>query len=79
MNNDIFAGKWKQMRGRVKEWWGEITDDDLDVIDGRADRLAGKLQEKYGWAKDRAEQEIDRRLREMDDDPGGRHHRDASR
>jgi uncharacterized protein YjbJ (UPF0337 family) len=66
MNSDVFAGKWKQMKGQVKEWWGNLTDDDLDVIDGKADRLAGKLQERYGWAKDRAEQEISRRLREMD-------------
>ena len=66
MNSDVLAGQWKQMRGRVKEWWGQLTDDDLDVIDGRADRLAGKLQQRYGWAKDRAEQEISTRLEQLE-------------
>lgn len=69
MNRDVFAGKWKQMRGHVKEWWGKITDDDLDVIDGKADRLAGRLQERYGWAKERAEEEIAGRMHEIDN-PG---------
>ena len=80
MNSDVFSGKWKQMRGKVKEWWGNLTDDDLDVIDGKADRLAGKLQERYGWAKERAEEEIGRRMREMDN-PGAERdrHRSESR
>ncbi len=66
MNKDVFAGRWKQMRGRVREWWGQLTDDDLDVIDGKMDRLAGRLQERYGWAKERAEEEIARRLRDVE-------------
>ena len=53
MNTDIVEGKWKQMRGQVKEWWGKLTDDDFDVIAGKKDKLIGKLQEKYGWAKRR--------------------------
>jgi len=57
MNNDVMEGKWKQLRGRVKETWGKLTDDDLDKIEGRWDRLAGTLQEKYGYARDRAEAE----------------------
>ena len=58
MNKDIIAGKWTQMKGKVKEKWGDLTDDDIDVAEGNAQYLAGKLQEKYGWAKDRAEKEV---------------------
>lgn len=58
MNRDILEGKWKQMRGRMKETWGKLTDDDLDRVDGRLDRLAGLLQSKYGYARDKAEEEI---------------------
>jgi uncharacterized protein YjbJ (UPF0337 family) len=45
MNADIMEGKWKQMRGQMKEWWGKLTDDDFDVIAGRRDKLVGTLQE----------------------------------
>lgn len=58
MNWDIIQGKWKQLKGSVKEKWGELTDDELDQIEGNKDKLAGKLQEKYGWTKDQAEAEI---------------------
>ena len=58
MNNDIVAGKWTQLKGRIREKWGELTDDDFDVAHGNAEYLSGKLQERYGWAKDRAEREI---------------------
>ena len=44
MNQDILTGKWKQMRGQVKQWWGRLSDDDLDRIDGAMDKLAGALQ-----------------------------------
>jgi uncharacterized protein YjbJ (UPF0337 family) len=64
MEADVLKGKWKQMRGDVKVWWGDLTDDDLDKIDGNKDRLVGKLQEKYGWAKGDAESEVDRRMKE---------------
>ena len=66
MNADIMEGKWKQMRGQMKEWWGKLTDDDFDVIAGKKDQLVGKLQEKYGWAKRDAEDEVARRFREID-------------
>ena len=46
MNSDVFAGKWKQMRGQAKEWWGKLTDDDLEQIDGKRDKLVGILQER---------------------------------
>lgn len=62
--NDVLAGNWKQMKGQVKEWWGDLTDDDLTKIDGKRDRLVGALQERYGYAKERAETEVTRRLDE---------------
>jgi uncharacterized protein YjbJ (UPF0337 family) len=52
-------GNWKQMRGRVKERWGKLTDDDLTVIAGRRDQLEGMIQERYGYAKERARREIE--------------------
>jgi uncharacterized protein YjbJ (UPF0337 family) len=66
MNRDILEGNWKQMRGQVKEWWGELTDDDLDRIDGKKDQLIGRLQERYGYTRERAEEEVNRRLSESD-------------
>jgi uncharacterized protein YjbJ (UPF0337 family) len=66
MNTDVMAGKWKQMRGQMKEWWGKLTDDDFDVIAGNRDQLIGKLQERYGWAKRDAEDEVARRMREIE-------------
>lgn len=58
MNWNRIEGNWKQIKGRVQEQWGKLTDDDLDVVAGRRDQLAGKLQERYGMAIDRAETEI---------------------
>lgn len=58
MNWDIIQGKWKQLKGQTQEKWGELTNDELDQIDGNKDQLAGKLQEKYGWTKDEADKEI---------------------
>ncbi len=66
MNQDIVKGQWKQIRGKAKEWWGKLTDDDLDLIHGNRDRLIGKLQERYGYNKERAIQELNRRLEELD-------------
>lgn len=58
MNWDQIEGNWKQFKGKVKEKWGELTDDDLQVIGGKRDKLIGKLQEKYGIAKEEAEKEL---------------------
>ncbi len=58
MNSDIIKGKWKQLSGRIRERWGNLTDDDLDVAEGHSDYLAGKLQERYGWTKEKAQQEL---------------------
>jgi uncharacterized protein YjbJ (UPF0337 family) len=52
-------GNWKQFKGRAKEKWGRLTDDDLDVIKGRQDQLEGKIQERYGLAKDQAKKDVD--------------------
>lgn len=59
MNWDIIQGKWTQIKGSAKEEWGELTQDDIDVIDGQRDQLIGKLQERYGVAKDEAEKMVD--------------------
>ena len=66
MNADVLKGKWKQLRGEVKKWWGDLTDDDFEKIDGERDKLVGRLQERYGYAKEQAEAEVDRCLREYD-------------
>jgi uncharacterized protein YjbJ (UPF0337 family) len=58
MNNDILAGNWKQFKGNMLEQWGKLTDDDLDVVAGRRDQIVGKLQERYGLAKDEAERQV---------------------
>ena len=52
-------GNWKQMKGKVNEQWGKLTDDDLDVIAGKQDQLEGRLQQRYGYAKDQAQKEVD--------------------
>ena len=57
LNSDQISGMWKQARGKVKEQWGKLTDDDLDQIAGRSEQLAGKLRERYGMAREKAEQE----------------------
>jgi uncharacterized protein YjbJ (UPF0337 family) len=59
MNWDQVEGKWKQVKGGVKERWGKLTDDDLDTIAGRRDQLVGKLQERYGITREQAEREIE--------------------
>jgi len=66
MNADVLKGRWKQIRGKAKEWWGELTDRELDEVDGRMEELVGLLQVKYGYAKEAAEKEIDKRLGEYE-------------
>jgi uncharacterized protein YjbJ (UPF0337 family) len=58
MNWDRIEGNWKQFKGKVKERWGKLTDDELDVIAGKRDQLSGKLQKAYGISKEEAEQQI---------------------
>ena len=62
MNTDVFEGKWKQIRGEAKAWWGKLTDDDLDRAAGKLDVLTGLLQEKYGYTRERAADEIEKRV-----------------
>jgi uncharacterized protein YjbJ (UPF0337 family) len=67
MNKDILEGKWKQMRGEAKAWWGKLTDDDLDRAAGKYEVLAGIIQEKYGYTREQAANEIDKRVTEFED------------
>jgi uncharacterized protein YjbJ (UPF0337 family) len=64
MNSDVFAGKWKQVQGSMKEWWGKLTDDDIVKIEGNRDKLLGAIQERYGYTREKAEDEIKRRFPE---------------
>ena len=67
MNTDTFEGRWRQMRGELRSWWGKLSENDFEKIAGRKDRLLGMLQEKYGYTREAAQQEIDRRFREYDE------------
>ena len=58
MNNDRVQGQWKQWKGQLKERWGRLTDDDLDVIAGRRDQLLGRIQERHGIAKEEADRQV---------------------
>jgi uncharacterized protein YjbJ (UPF0337 family) len=59
MNWDQVEGNWKQLKGKIKEKWGKLTDNDLTTLSGKKDQLAGLLQQRYGYAKDQAEKELD--------------------
>lgn len=59
MNKDIIKGKWNQIKGEAKKQWGDLTNDEMDEIEGNYDKMTGKLQEKYGYSKERAEKEAD--------------------
>jgi uncharacterized protein YjbJ (UPF0337 family) len=62
MNKDVFEGQWKQIRGEAKAWWGKLTDNDLDRAAGKFDVFVGVLQEKYGYTREAAVDEIDKRV-----------------
>lgn len=66
MNWDTIEGNWKQFKGKIKAKWGELTDDELDLIEGDRDILVGKLQKRYGIARDEAEKEVASFEREME-------------
>jgi len=66
MNDTAVKGHWKQIRVRAKEWWGKLTDDDLDMIDGKRDQLISKLQQQYGYTKEGAAREVNARLSELE-------------
>ena len=58
MNKDIIEGNWKQLKGKVQQQWGKLTDDDYDVIAGRGTELAGRIQERYGITREEAEKQV---------------------
>ena len=66
MNEDILKGQWKQVKGQLRAWWGQLTDDDVEEIGGKTEKLLGLLQEKYGYSRERAEEEVKRRLRDYE-------------
>ena len=59
MNTDVLKGQWHQLKGSIKSQWGKLTDDDLDQVQGDAEKLAGRIQERYGYARDQAKREVD--------------------
>ena len=59
MDANILKGKWLQLKGSVREKWGQLTDDDVDKVGGNAEQLVGLIQQRYGYAKQRAEDEVD--------------------
>jgi uncharacterized protein YjbJ (UPF0337 family) len=59
MNKDIFEGTWEQLKGRIKKFWGELTDNDLKQIEGNQQEILGKLQERYGYTKEEAKKAIE--------------------
>ena len=59
MNADVLAGKWKQVQGELKKQWGKLTDDDLAIVEGQKDKLVGLVQERYGYAREQAQHEVD--------------------
>lgn len=74
MNSDRLRGQWKQVKGRIKEQWGRLTDDDLDVIAGKRQQLLGRIQERHGIAREEAQRQVEQFERhnpdvELDDSP----------
>ena len=67
MNADVLAGKWKQVQGEVKKQWGKLTDDDLMMVEGQKDKLVGLVQERYGYAREQAEREVEQFLQKYSD------------
>jgi uncharacterized protein YjbJ (UPF0337 family) len=65
MNRDTLKGQWTQLKGKLRQQWGKLTDDEIDQMQGNAEILIGKLQERYGYERERAEQEVDRWLNEQ--------------
>lgn len=67
MNKVILKGNWKELRGRVKDWWGQLNDSDLDQIQGRYEPLVGKLQKRYGYTRREAQDEVRKFLTQAND------------
>ena len=73
MNQDIIAGNWKQLKGKIQAKWGDLTDDDFKVAEGNAEYLTGKLQERYGYDRDRANTEVQEFQRTLHSDSTFKH------
>ena len=65
MNSEILKGKWNELKGSVQEQWGKLTNDDLDQAEGNRDQLIGRIQQRYGMARDEAEREVDKFLNNL--------------
>jgi uncharacterized protein YjbJ (UPF0337 family) len=78
---NILKGNWMQARGQVKAWWGDLTDDEIDEIDGNRMKLAGKLRERYGWQQTKVDSEIDRFVQSLQENRNGnqQEHRQENR
>lgn len=66
MNKNILEGQWKQIRGQARSWWGKLTDNDLDRVGGKFDVLVGLLQERYGYTREQAMNEVDTRVADFE-------------
>ena len=66
MNADVLKGKWLQLKGEARRQWGKLTDDDLDQIEGNSEKMVGKLQERYGYARAEAQLEVDKFLKSQE-------------
>lgn len=78
MNSDQFKGKWKQIKGSAKERWGKLTNDDLEIINGQLDQLIGKVQERYGIAREAAQKQVEEWSAAMSHEPERQESRKAS-
>ncbi len=67
MNRDTLKGQWMQVKGKIKQQWGKLTDDDLDQIQGNYEMLVGRLQERYGRSREEIEKELDRRFQKWEE------------
>jgi uncharacterized protein YjbJ (UPF0337 family) len=72
MDANVLKGQWRQIKGAVQNYWGELTDDEVDQINGEWNKLVGKLQEKYGYTTDEAEAEVEDFMAEMEEQFGER-------
>jgi uncharacterized protein YjbJ (UPF0337 family) len=66
LNKDIVEGKYKEFHGQMKEWWGKLTDDELQQAGGNAEQIVGLLQQKYGYTREAAETEFNRRINDVE-------------
>lgn len=72
MNRDVLEGQWTKIKGKVREKWGKLTDDDLDQIAGKKDQLVGRIQERYGEQRDKIEKDVDRFWKDFETPAAGR-------